>query len=97
MNIQEMTNWATDLARTGQFVELESVCKKILKKKPKNFSALHLLACAQNGIGQIEIEKSDRKWSVNLDHRKLRRYGLDKSFDDEERFTIQLDLYLSHK
>ena len=69
MNIQEMTNQATNLARTGQFVELESVCKKILKKKPKHFSALHLLSCAQNGKGQLDRAITTLKKLCKLDQK----------------------------
>ena len=64
-----MTNRATDLARAGQFIELESVCKKILKKKPKNFSALHLLSCAQNGRGQPERAITTLKKLCKLDQK----------------------------
>ncbi|TWU35835.1 hypothetical protein Q31b_52700 [Novipirellula aureliae] len=53
-------------------------------------------ATFSSDVHEIEIEKADRKWSVNSDD-DLRRFGLDESLDDEERFRIQLDLYLSQK
>ena len=43
----------------------------------------------------IKIEKRDRKWLLVHDGFDLRPYGLDALFDDEERFRIQLDYYLS--
>ena len=53
-------------------------------------------ATFSDGVNRIEIEKADRKWSVAADD-ELRRFGLDESFDDEERFRIQLDFYVSQK
>jgi hypothetical protein len=53
------------------------------------------IAVFSNGIHRIEIEKADRRWSVISDVGNLRKFGLDKLFDDYERFKVQLDFYLS--
>jgi hypothetical protein len=45
----------------------------------------------------IKIEKRDRKWLLVHDGSNLRPYGLDAWFDNEERFQIQLDYYLSRQ
>jgi len=53
-------------------------------------------AMFSNGLHEIEIDKTDRKWSVNSDD-DLRRFGLSEPLTDEERFRIQLDFCLSQK
>ena len=52
MNYQALINRAAELARSGQYFELEKICKKILNKKPKHFDALQLLGFAQGQKGQ---------------------------------------------
>lgn len=54
------------------------------------------LATFSNGVHQVAIKKHDRKWSV-ISVENLCRFGLDESLDDEERFRVQLDYYLSQK
>ncbi len=53
-------------------------------------------ATFSNGVHEIGIDKTDRKWSVKSDN-DLRRFGLSEPLTDEERFRIQLDFYLSQK
>lgn len=74
-----------------------------LKSRPANvgpfdFTCDHSEGTAtfSNGVDRIEVEKADRKWSVNSDD-DLRRFGLDESLEDEERFRVQVDFYLSQK
>lgn len=55
------------------------------------------LAMFSNGADAIAIQKRDRNWSLVQDDSDLRAYGLDVSIDDEERFRIQLNSYLSQK
>lgn len=54
-------------------------------------------ATFSNGENTITIQKHDRKWSLIENDPNLRTYGLDALIDDEERFRVQLDYYLSRK
>ena len=54
MNYQALIDRAAELARSGQYFELEKVCKKILSKKSKHFDALQLLGYAQSQKGQLD-------------------------------------------
>ncbi len=45
----------------------------------------------------LKIEKRDCKWRLVHDGSDLRSYGLDTLIDEEERFRIQLNYYLSRK
>lgn len=68
-----------------------------LKSRPATVGPFHYTcdrsegtATFSNGINRIDVEKADRKWFVNSDD-DMRRFG----FDDEERFRVQLEFYLS--
>jgi len=45
----------------------------------------------------VTIQKHNRRWSICATRNDLRPFGLDAAFDDEVRFRIQLDYYLSTK
>ena len=53
-------------------------------------------ATFSNGVDRLNVTKAARKWSVNSDD-DLRRFGLNESFENEERFRVQLDFYLSQR
>lgn len=53
------------------------------------------LATFSNGTTTITIQKHRRRWSMPPTGKDLRPYGLDAVFDDEERFRVQLDYYLT--
>jgi hypothetical protein len=54
-------------------------------------------ATFSNGKLEVRIQKRDRQWSILGMGPELRRYGLDMTTDDEERFRIQLVYYLSRR
>ncbi len=74
MNYQALISQAAELAHSGQYPELETVCRKILKKKPKHFDALQLLGLAQSRTGQISeaITHLRRARKLNPQHASVR-------------------------
>lgn len=74
MNYQALTHQAAKLAESGQYADLEIICQKILKKKPKHFDALQLLGLAQSRTGQLNAAISNLKLArkINLQHDSVR-------------------------
>jgi tetratricopeptide (TPR) repeat protein len=74
MNYQALINQAAKLAESQQYAELEVICQKILKKKPKHFDALQLLGLAQSRTDQLNdaISNLKRARKLNPQHASVR-------------------------
>jgi hypothetical protein len=55
------------------------------------------IAMFSNGTTTLTIQKHNRQWSISAPENNLRPFGLENTFDDEGRFLVQLDYYLSRK
>ena len=90
--------WISEAARTlyGRGFILTALKSIPATVGPFNFTCDQSEGWAifSNGNDAIIIKKSNRQWSVTADG-DICKYGLDRTFDYEERFRIQMDYYLS--
>ena len=95
MNIDKMTQFAFRHYQEGDLQQAKQICEQILRKKPNNFNALHLLGIIYCQIGNYDISiKYIRKALQNNPHVADAYFNLGLSLKRQVQYEQAITSYL---
>jgi protein O-GlcNAc transferase len=94
MTIKEILQFALERHQTGNFKQAEQSYKKVLKKQPNNFDALHMLGvlCSQIGHHNAAIQYIEKALKFNTNS-YFANFNLGKVFSDLKKYDKAIEYY----